>query len=109
LKYLKAAINGNEVYAMYYLGCYYLERPGLEKDYKKALRYLNKGADLKNGESINKLGECYLNGWGVVQDKTMAFNLFNNAADLENKDAFVNIGNCFFQRRRNKRRLQQGC
>lgn len=39
-----------------------------DQDYKLALRYYQKGAELGSGNAINHLGEMYRFGWGVEAD-----------------------------------------
>ncbi|WP_121021559.1 tetratricopeptide repeat protein [Helicobacter vulpis] len=52
------------------------------KDYSKALQYLQKAADMGDALAYTNLGVMYAKGKGVGQDKEMARRYFEKACDL---------------------------
>ena len=68
------------------LGRCYLYGAGVERDLKKALKYLKKCARYVD-EAKYELGNCYFNGWGVPQNKEQAKKLWESAAAEENEHA----------------------
>ena len=63
------------------------EGPGAEEDYRKALEYFQKGADLGDTVSLYALGELYFLGEGVEQDYGKAMEYYQMAADAGDADA----------------------
>ena len=68
------------------LGRCYLYGAGVERNEKKAVRYLKKAARYVE-EAKFELGNCYFNGWGVPVNKELAKKLWDQAAKNENENA----------------------
>lgn len=47
-------------------------RPGIEKDYPRAIEAFSKGCDLRDGASCHSLGDMYSQGLGVAKDESRA-------------------------------------
>lgn len=62
------------------LGRCYLYGAGVERDEKKAIKYLQKAAKYDD-EAKFELGNCYFNGWGTIQDGVKAKQLWEQAAE----------------------------
>ncbi len=62
------------------------------KMYEKAVKYLTKGCDLKNGEACFKLSKLYLHGEGVEGDFDKTFELVKKACRLNYIEGCVEEG-----------------
>ncbi len=63
---------------------------GVEQDYKKALEWYEKAADLGNTSGMNQIGYLYYYGSGVEQSNEKALEWFDKAAALGNEKAKEN-------------------
>ncbi len=70
-EYRKAIDNegNNDSDTLYVLGKEYYNGTFCNKDYSKALFYLEKASELNNGDAQWIISKIYLNGWGVNKDK----------------------------------------
>lgn len=64
---------------------------GVERDYKKALKYYTKAAEQNDKIAVNNLGSLYYSGIGTKRDSRKAAELFQKASDLGNSEASVNL------------------
>lgn len=68
---LGLAKEGNS-YAMYVLGCYYLEGKYTEQNYEEAISWLLKAGKEGSHEAYYKLAECYEKGIGVSKNLNLS-------------------------------------
>jgi len=69
--------------AQYQIGkIYYLDRPGINKNYNLAFQWTHKSASQNLPEALHNLGVLYQNGQGVKQNTNMAFTYYTKAAKL---------------------------
>ena len=69
----------------------------LSADYKQAMKYYQKAADLGNAWGYNNLGFLHNEGQGVQQNFTKAFKLYEKACDLSLAAACYNLGNLYYE------------
>lgn len=67
--------------AQYYLGLYYLDAKGVEKNPSKAIELFKLSAKQGNTSALFALGYCYYYGIGVEKNLVEAFKLFKLAAN----------------------------
>ena len=77
---------------MFNFGSCYFYGNGVEQDYKQAVYWLRKAAELGDAEAQNRLGYCYDNGNGVVRNVETAIRWFMKAADQGQAKAEYNLG-----------------
>lgn len=75
--------------------CYYLGHD-VKLDYKIAVDWYRKSADLNNYRAMNNLGECYYLGHSIDKDYKIAVDWFRKSADLGDSIATKNLGNCYY-------------
>jgi tetratricopeptide (TPR) repeat protein len=66
-----------------------------KKDYKSALRWLNKSADLGYANATNYLGLFYLNGWGTRKNYPRAAEYFKSAAEEGYLHGYFNLARLY--------------
>lgn len=66
-----------------------------DQEYKKAIDFFLKSADLGNPVALTSLGVCYFNGNGTEQSYSKAIEYFQKACDLVNSDGLVNLALCY--------------
>lgn len=64
---------------------------GVNIDYKAALSYYQKAAELGNATAYNNLGSLYFNGIGTEADPKKAISYFEKAVEVGSPDAAVNL------------------
>ena len=69
------------------LGYLYEEGKGVRQDFKKALEWYRKGADLGNAAAESGLAGMYRDGKGVTKDLKKAIELYRRAVEHGNKYA----------------------
>lgn len=72
--------NKMSINSIHEQGLVYYEGEGTKKDYKKALVWFLKGAELSYPESLYRIGFMYLNGLGVNEDIDESLIWFEKAA-----------------------------
>ena len=85
--------NFNKAEALYYLGSIYIK----EKDFNKALKYLQKSSDQGHPKASFNLGLMYLQGIGVEKDLNKAREYFGKASALGDPKASFNLGLMYLQ------------
>ncbi|MBR2028476.1 MAG: sel1 repeat family protein [Oscillospiraceae bacterium] len=75
----------------YILGVAHIYGNGCEKDYKKALDYLEQAAGQDHAPAWYVLGECYKNGLGCEKDNLTAIEMYIKAAEGGVQQAFERI------------------
>lgn len=88
--------ENNNANALNLLGNCYFYGNGVKQDYKKAVEWYQKAADLGYAVAMRNLGNCYYNGNGVKQDYKKAVEWWQKAADLGDAAAMANLGNCYY-------------
>lgn len=69
------------------LGRLYLYGIGTDKDYEKAIYWINKAANQKNFEAFHLLGKIYYYGYGVAKNQKTAFDYFIKAISIDKHDS----------------------
>jgi len=87
----KTDFKGVEIFQSY-LGQIYLDN---DKDYKSALKWINKAADKGYGYALYDLGRMYQEGLGVDKNYTLAFDNYLKAAKLDIADAQAQVANLY--------------
>ncbi len=82
LRMLEVAAGSGSGPAAGVLGLCYAKGEHTEQDNDKARHWFERGAELKNPESIMNLAYIYLNGLGVEADAPKAADLYRQAAEL---------------------------
>ncbi len=75
----------------FYLGLYYQEGLGVEKDYNKALYYYQCGAGKNDAYCWTQLGTMYGQGQGIEEDIPKAIECYRKAAELGDPLGYTNI------------------
>ena len=78
--------------AQNYIGLFYLEGLGVEKDEAKGFQYLEKGAINKSPIAQNNLGNLYREGKGCALDMDKAVYWYQKAANAKNSRAAYSLG-----------------
>lgn len=78
--------------AQNYIGLFYLEGLGVEKDEALGFQYLEKGAINKSPIAQNNLGNLYREGKGCTLDMDKAVYWYQKAADAKNSRAAYSLG-----------------
>lgn len=90
----KKAANLNDVNALYYLGCKYINDK-IGGSIQEGINYLRQGALLSDPRCQYQLGKCYLAGIGVPKDPNRAFEYIFKAANANNPVAQNELGLCY--------------
>src|SRR5208283_3868035 len=69
---------------------------GVPQDYKEAVRWYLKSAELGNAFSQNSLGNAYRDGKGLAQDYKEAVEWYRKAAEQGNVQAQNNLGGMYY-------------
>jgi len=77
------------------LGKCYLYGRGTEKNYQKAVEWLEKAVAQNNPGAFNSIGVCYYYGYGVRQDYREAVKYFRRAAENGEEYAYLNLASCY--------------
>ena len=93
-KFLNAAEEGH-MNAQFFLGYYYFQGWGIERNYAKALEWYKKAANNGSLGAMNNLGLMYLNGDGMEKDYQKAFMWFEKAAARDYGSGYTNMGYCY--------------
>ncbi|VGO17242.1 Secretory immunoglobulin A-binding protein EsiB [Pontiella desulfatans] len=83
--------TSDNVAAYYYLGKCCSESDRLEE----AVKWYQKGAELKDPAAQNGLAWCYQNGLGVYVDLSEAIRLYRLSAEQDFPKAMSNLGYCY--------------
>jgi TPR repeat protein len=67
----------------------------VNKDYKKAVEYFERSAELGYSYAYNYLGIVYEYGEGVKKDYAKAFFNYSKAAELKNIYGLYNVARCY--------------
>ncbi|MGD8940790.1 MAG: hypothetical protein PVJ72_15505, partial [Gammaproteobacteria bacterium] len=92
--YLQKA-NKGDIDSQFQLGMIYLTGKEVDKDPKKAVRYLQLAAEDDHTKAQLQLADLYLVGLEVEKDYFAAAKWFKKAAEQGNADAQYNLGNLF--------------
>lgn len=95
-KDIELANMGNSGAALRVGTAYLNGTSGLEKNYEKALYWLEKSASRKNARAMYNLGYMYLYGEGVEKDYKMAYDYFDDAKNLGFAPAYYILGIMFY-------------
>jgi TPR repeat protein len=63
-----------------------------EENYKEAMKWYKKAAELNDSEAMRLIGCLYQGGNGVEIDYGVAYSWYKKAAALDNSDAMINAG-----------------
>lgn len=91
IKYYQLACKDSNKYAFYNVGMMYYYGQGVEKDLKKSLQYVKKGAELNDSVSQYWLSMCYLHGIGTDTNKVEYEYWINQSANSGYKEAIKHI------------------
>ena len=80
---------------LYSVGTFYYLGDVVNKDYKKAVEYFNKSAELGYSNAYNKLGIMYEDGIGVKKNYVKALFNYKKAAELKNMYGIYNVARCY--------------
>ena len=80
---------------LYSVGTFYYLGDVVNKDYKKAVEYFEKSAELGLSDAYNYLGIAYEYGEGVKKNYAKAFFNYNKAAELKNMYGLYNVARCY--------------
>lgn len=75
--------------------CYY-EGRAVEKNYREAVYWWQKGYDNGNYDGAHWLGLCYYNGEGVSQDKDKGIRILETAYNNGNRKAGITLGDLYY-------------
>jgi TPR repeat protein len=91
-KFLKTLEGMNSAEGIFWLGQYYLDGLGCEKDSKKATQYFQKAALMGFASALNALADSYLLGDGIEKDAQKALAYYEQAALKGHGPAQFNAG-----------------
>ena len=77
------------------IGIMYKNGEGVTRDYKNAMKWYKKAANIGNDNAMNNIGIMYNNGEGVTRDYKNAMKWYKKAADAGNVYAMNNIGRMY--------------
>jgi len=89
------AEKGN-AHAQAMLGRCYLYGIDKPRNFKMAIKWLNKSALKDDGDAFYYLYICYSQGWGVQEDKQQALNYLERAVEKDIPNAWIEMGNHYF-------------
>ena len=92
--FLKAAEQGRAS-AQFYVGYFYANGYGIEKDVKLAFDWYSKAADQNSVAALNNLAVCYEHGRGTMIDLEKAVYYYEKSANLGNVIAQKNLAICY--------------
>ncbi len=75
--------------------CYFCGTNETEKNYEKAVKWLEKAAQNNHAIAQFALASCYSNGYGVPKNPEKAFEFFNRSAKNGNAQAFYSLAQCY--------------
>ncbi len=90
------AANQKDTYAEATVGWLYNNGYGVEKNYKKAIEYLNKAKNGGSDYARNLLAENYANGWGVNENLGKALGLYTKSANNGDDYAQAELGYYYY-------------
>ena len=94
--WLEEAADNDFEDAYYILGQSYLEGNSIiDANYKKAFFYLSKGANKKEMNCLESLGDMYYWGLYVKEDRDKAFSLYKESIDKCNISIFYKLGQLY--------------
>lgn len=96
LGYLRQAVELGHPMAHYALGTWYLHGVAVRKNYKKAVKLLQKAAQSGITNAKYDLAICYEKGEGIEKSEKKAFKLFLSAAQDGDLDAIVETSRRFY-------------
>ena len=82
----------NDLYRMGWMLCH---GEGTKHNYKEAISWYKKAAELGHPEAMNALGLMYEYSWGVLHNDVEAVRYYQKAADGNHADALFNLGRMF--------------
>ena len=91
----RKAETSNEPESMWVLALAYEHGRGVSIDIGKAIKYYERGAELKHPGCLHSLGCYYSRGEIVKKDKKRAFSLFLESANLGYGLAMRDVGKCY--------------
>jgi len=91
----RRAADSGEPFAMYYVGCRYINGDGLQKDDAQAAHWFARAAGLGNLYAMNNLGLAYLDGKGVKRDERTAAQWFHKSAELGHREGMANLARLY--------------
>lgn len=92
--YKKAAEQGDST-SQFYVGYFYYEGYGVDRDYVEAVKWYKLAAEQNNRVALNNLGVCYEYGRGVESNKAIAVSYFEKSAVLGYEKAQKNLSICY--------------
>jgi TPR repeat protein len=95
LKHLRENAGNGDASAQFNLGNMYYNGKGVQRDYKKAAKWLRMAAEQGVAGSQMILGIMYFNGEGVTQDYKEAAKWYRKAANQGHADAQNNLGKMY--------------
>ena len=90
------AANQKDTYAEGAVGWFYQTGYGVEKDYKKALKYLRRAKNGGSAYAMNLLANHYIEGWGVQQDYSKAISYYTKSANKDDDYAQGQLGYFYY-------------
>jgi len=94
-KFIDIILIGDLAEIWFNRGLCYEKGYGVEKDYKKAVKFYTKSAEQGYAMAQCNLGWCYENGKGVEQDYKKAVEWYTRAAEQGYDKAQNNLGDCY--------------
>lgn len=95
--------------ALYNLATCYLDAKGVAEDKAKALRLLQRGTRLEDGDIFNLLGRGYAEGWWGRQDMEQAAFYYRQASERQIPSAMYNLALCHLHGRGVAKSRQRAC
>ena len=71
------------------------DEEGLPADYKEALIWFKKAAEMGNTDAMINIGDMYKEGYGVPEDYSEAMRWYKKAAELGDTDAMSTVGDMY--------------
>lgn len=89
---IRTKATAGNVASMYALGLAYADGDGVEQDYRQAMQWYLKAANLGDRDAMNNIGALYSSGHGVAINYREALKWYRKSAALGNRTAMNNIG-----------------
>ena len=78
------------------IGQSYMIGENIPKDYREAMNWFKKSADLGNAEAMKNIGSIYYGGGSDFEDYERAMNWFKKSANLGNAEAMSCVGSMYY-------------
>lgn len=93
---IKRLAEDGDARAALSLGMIYRDGRGVQRDFRKALKWYRVCADLDDADGLDNVGFMYLRGWGVKEDFGIATAYFKASAKQNHAQGLFNLGNSYF-------------